>query len=77
MKIYVNQTTILLLILFTGLVGSINAQENKQPINLEIVLKLGKANNLTIQEYNERQTMTLADLSKAREWWLPDIYAGT
>ena len=46
------------------------------PINLETVLKLGGANNLTIQEYKQRQEMALANLSKAKEWWLPDVYAG-
>ncbi|MCK5102675.1 MAG: TolC family protein, partial [Cyclobacteriaceae bacterium] len=44
--------------------------------NLETVLKLGGANNLTIQEYKQRQELALANLSKAKEWWLPDVYAG-
>ncbi|MCK5281704.1 MAG: TolC family protein, partial [Cyclobacteriaceae bacterium] len=47
-----------------------------QPINLETVLKLGGANNLTIQEYKQRQELALANLSKTKEWWLPNVYAG-
>jgi len=63
--------------LFTFLGNQVHSQENIQPINLETALKLGGANNLTIQEYKQRQELTLADLSRAREWWLPDLYAGT
>jgi outer membrane protein TolC len=46
------------------------------PINLEKVLELGGADNLTIKEYKERQELSLAELSKGKEWWLPKIYAG-
>lgn len=46
------------------------------PINLATALKLGGANNLTIQEYEHRQTLALANLTKSKEWWLPDVYAG-
>ena len=67
----------LLLILLAGLSGMVKAQNEEQPINLETILILGGANNLTIKEYKERQELALADLSKAREWWLPDLYAGT
>ena len=49
----------------------------RQSISLEIVLQIGGASNLTIQEYRKRQALALADLSKAKEWWLPDVYAGT
>lgn len=45
-------------------------------INLETALELGGANNLTIQEYRQRQELAIANLSKAKEWWLPDVYAG-
>ncbi len=46
------------------------------PINLEKILELGGANNLTIKEYKERQELTMAKLAKAKEWWLPELYAG-
>ena len=46
------------------------------PINLEKILELGGADNLTIKEYKERQELSLAELTKAKEWWLPEIYAG-
>ncbi|MGI8581357.1 MAG: TolC family protein [Chitinophagaceae bacterium] len=45
-------------------------------INLETVLQLAGANNLTVKEYQLRYQQALADQSKAREWWLPNIYAG-
>ena len=47
-----------------------------QPINLEMVLEFSGANNLTIQEYKQRQELAIANLDKAKEWWLPDVYAG-
>jgi len=46
------------------------------PINLEIILEIGGATNLTIKEYKERQELSLAELTKAKEWWLPEIYVG-
>lgn len=46
------------------------------PIDLLTALKLGGANNLTIREYQYRQTLALAEVTKSKEWWLPDVYAG-
>ncbi|MCH2022908.1 MAG: TolC family protein [Saprospiraceae bacterium] len=66
---------VLLFMLFSVQVGT--TQDSIQLINLETVLKLGGANNLTIQKYKQKQTLAYANLSKAREWWLPDFYAGT
>jgi len=54
---------------------STNAQETV-PVKLETILELGGANNLTIKEYQERQNLANAQLLKAKEWWLPEIYAG-
>ncbi|MBL4707256.1 MAG: TolC family protein [Flavobacteriales bacterium] len=62
----------LALILFATL---LNAQESI-PISLENVLKLGGANNLTIKEFQERQNLAAAHAAKAKEWWLPEFYAG-
>ncbi len=45
-------------------------------VNLETVLKLAGANNLTVQEYQLKYQESLADVAKAKEWWLPNIYAG-
>ncbi|NDP28385.1 MAG: TolC family protein [Flavobacterium sp.] len=53
----------------------VRAQETI-PINLEKILELGGADNLTIKEYKERQELSLAELTKAKEWWLPEIYTG-
>ena len=66
-----------LILAFLFLLPALNVKSQEiQPINLETVLKLGGANNLTIQEYKQRQELALANLSKAKEWWLPNVYAG-
>lgn len=54
---------------------SIKAQQ-PYALNLETVLKLAGANNLTVQEYQLKYKQALAEQSKAKEWWLPNIYAG-
>lgn len=46
------------------------------PVNLETILKLAGANNLTIQEYQLKYQQALAEQSKAKEWWLPNFYFG-
>jgi outer membrane protein TolC len=46
-------------------------------VNLETALELAGANSLTIKEYKLRHDLALADAAKAKEWWLPDLYAGT
>ncbi|TKI71207.1 TolC family protein [Sulfurimonas crateris] len=46
------------------------------PIDLQSVLELGGANNLTIKEFQAKQEEALKSLEKAKEWWLPNIYAG-
>jgi outer membrane protein TolC len=63
-----------LVLLFATLSGV--AQENVKPINLEIAMQVGGANNLTIKEYRLQQDVAIADHTKAKEWWLPDLYAG-
>jgi outer membrane protein TolC len=45
-------------------------------VNLETVLKLAGANNLTIKEYQLKYQQALAEQRKTNEWWLPNIYAG-
>ena len=54
----------------------VSAQETARSIDLETCLQLGGANNLTIQEYKQKQELALADLASAKEWWLPEVYAG-
>ncbi len=51
------------------------AQE-KIIVDIEMVLEFGGANNLTIQEYTEQQELAMAEFAKAKEWWLPELYAG-
>ncbi|MEE9439272.1 MAG: TolC family protein [Saprospiraceae bacterium] len=45
-------------------------------ITLEKVLEIVGADNLTIKTYQEQQELAMAELSKAKEWWIPDLYAG-
>lgn len=63
-------------LLFIFLSGLLNAQEDFKLINLETALEIGGANNLTIKEYKERQELAIANLYKAKGWWLPNIYSG-
>ena len=63
-------------LLFIFLSGILNAQEDFKLINLETALEIGGANNLTIKEYKERQELAIANLYKAKGWWLPNIYSG-
>jgi outer membrane protein TolC len=66
----------LLLIASLFIAASALAQEQTIELNLQTVLELGKANNLTIKLYQEQQKLAAADLVKAREWWLPDLNVG-
>jgi len=77
MTTYFNIIKRLLFVYITVLPLFISAQDKIQLINLETVLKIGGANNLTIQEFKLRQQLALAELTKAKEWWLPTVYTGT
>ncbi|MCH8331809.1 MAG: TolC family protein, partial [Bacteroidetes bacterium] len=46
------------------------------PIDLVMVMKLTGADNLIIQEYQQRHQEALAEYSKAKEWWLPTVVGG-
>ncbi len=48
----------------------------KIPINLTSILKLAGANNLTIKQYDLQYQLSLAQIDKAKEWYLPTISAG-
>ncbi len=61
--------------LLLGATFTVNAQETL-PINLQTVLEMGDANNLTIKKFKAKQELANANLLKAKEWWLPDVYAG-
>ena len=64
--------------LFVGLVILTFTGNTQQvfPVNLETVLKLSGANNLTVKEYQLKYQMAIAEHAKAKEWWLPTVYAG-
>ncbi|MBI5857559.1 MAG: TolC family protein [Sphingobacteriales bacterium] len=73
MKLIIIKPVAFISLLVTTL--NVNAQQTL-PVNLETVLKMTGANNLTVQEYQLKYKQALADRSKAKEWWLPNIYAG-
>jgi outer membrane protein TolC len=62
-------------LLITGIERGI--AQSIESVNVESVLKLAGANNLTVKEYQLRYEQALAEQTKAQEWWLPNIYAGT
>lgn len=64
-----------IVVIFLLLMIRVKAQQT-MAVNLETVLKLSGANNLTIQEYKLKYQQALADQSKAKEWWLPNFYIG-
>lgn len=67
---------IFILIAFASIILTAKAQQH-YAVNLETVLKLAGADNLTIKEYELKYQQSLAEQSKAKEWWLPSIYFGS
>ncbi len=66
-----------ILTLWMGILLTLTASAQQSlPINLQTVLEMGGANNLTIKEFLAKQELASADFSKTKEWWLPDFYAG-
>ncbi|MEX2231173.1 MAG: TolC family protein [Cyclobacteriaceae bacterium] len=70
-----NSLNIITCMFLSMVVFTTNAQK-PVAIDLETVLRLGGANNLTIKEYKQRQELAIANITQAKEWWLPDVYAG-
>ena len=62
--------------LFLILMANETQAQQILPINLETVLELAGANNLTIREFQTKQALAEADLATAKSWWLPEAYAG-
>lgn len=71
-----NRMKIVLVIILLPVTITLNAQTKSYPVNIETVMKLAGANSLTIQEYQLRYQYSMAEYSKAKEWWLPTVYAG-
>ncbi|MGH6830072.1 MAG: hypothetical protein ACREDG_02850 [Methylocella sp.] len=46
------------------------------PVDLETVVKLAGARNLTIEQTRLQVKKALAEQSKADEWWLPSVETG-
>ena len=63
------------LILSTCSLTSAGAQEEIL-ISLEDVLEIGGADNLTILKHKELQALSLAEYTKAKNWWLPEVFGG-
>ena len=72
------KNNLILLFLFIGLMlKAVTGQAQETlPVNLETVLKLSGANNLTVKEYQLKYQLAIAEKAKAKEWWLPTVYAG-
>ena len=46
------------------------------PINLETILELGGAKNITIQKSIAESAVAEATVVQAQEWWVPELYGG-
>lgn len=57
-------------------VEQVSFSQQAYPVTLEAVMQLAGANNLTIKEYELKYQQAIADQVKAKEWWMPVIYAG-
>lgn len=66
----------LMLFLFFPLLSAHSQERDSLLISMESALEIAGADNLTIQEYKFRQELAQASLTKAKEWWLPEVYAG-
>jgi outer membrane protein TolC len=86
-KINRNAVAFLLLWMSSWLIPEAKAQTNDSlpayaqghelyPLNLETVLKLAGANNLTIEEFSLRQELAQERQRTAQEWLYPEIFAG-
>ncbi len=67
---------LLLLISVTGYSQTGIQYSRKIPVNLPTILKLAGANNLTIKQYELQYELSLAQIDKAKEWYLPTISVG-
>lgn len=69
---WIQHCTFIICVLATSLAP---AQEVMM-IDLETVLQLSDANNLTIKQYQQQEKLAYAQLVRTREWWLPELAAG-
>ena len=63
-------------ILLLAAINCFSQGEKYIPVNLSTVLKLAGANNLTIRQYELQYQLGLAEVDKAKEWYLPTIFVG-
>lgn len=75
MKTY--KIVFLLLLIGTVSYSQPDLQVSKKiPVNLPTILRLAGANNLTIKQYELQYQLSLAEIDKAKEWFLPTILIG-
>lgn len=70
---------IILLFLLIGIAGygqTALQSSKKISINLPTILKLAGANNLTIKQYQLQYQLSLAQVDRSKEWFLPSISLG-
>ncbi len=60
---------------FCFVLAAANAQQTLA-LDLETVMRLAGANNLTIKEYEIKHQEALAGVTRAGEWWLPNLQVG-
>lgn len=54
-----------------------HAQDSQIYLTFEQVLQLAGADNLAVQEWQQRYELALAEKKSAAEWWVPSLYGGT
>ena len=67
--------SILAVLVLLATIPTVRAGETFQ-IDLDTVLKLAGADNLTVKEYQLKYQQALAEQSKAKEWWQPTVHTG-
>jgi len=67
----------LILTCFTSIVFGQEDEAKVLQLNLAEALKKARANNLTIQTYEQGQEIALAQLEQAKDWWMPNLFIGT
>ncbi|HTA27913.1 MAG TPA: TolC family protein [Bacteroidia bacterium] len=74
------KTHIIIIFFLLASIAGLSQQEvqgsKKIPVNLTTILKLAGANNLTIKQYELQYDLSLAQIDKAKEWFLPIISVG-
>ncbi len=76
-RYFIPYTTAVLFLCFMSLGNVSLAQQTTQSISIESLLSSMGGNSLLIKEQVLKQELAKANETKSKEWWLPDLYAGT